>query len=157
MTNNLTNQQHRQLNQELDSDNSMSDRSVDSHEAKLKDPNDPATIQAALALLNEEIAELLLDLDLKMLDFELSDLVGDVKMEDLPSPASPSSSDMEDELESTSRHRLANLLRYMDENCVLEPQPPNLKASQLYLLDHWADHNLHNFGAKLCIHPTTFQ
>lgn len=64
---------------------------------------------------------------------------------------------MEDEIKSHSRDRLATLLKYMKENCVLEPRPTNPKASQLYLLNHWADHNLQTFRAKLCVNPTTFK
>src|SRR5271168_263920 len=150
-------QQHLKLEKELESDDSsVSDGSEQLSSDGLEDLNDPATLQAALASLSEELDLLSLDLDMDMLDPDIPDVLDDGA--DNPSPhSSPTSSDMDDEIEAHFRDRLSTLLKYMEENRVLEPQPPNPKSSQLHLLDHWANHNLRNFRAKLRVHPTTFQ
>jgi hypothetical protein len=150
-------QQRLKLEKELESDDSsVSDGSEQLSSDGLEDLNDPATLQAALASLSEELDLLSLDLDMDMLDPDIPDVLDDGA--DDPSPhSSPTSSDMDDEIEAHSRDRLSTLLKYMEENRVLEPQPPNPKSSQLHLLDHWANHNLLNFHAKLRVHPTTFQ
>jgi len=153
-------QQHLRLERVLKSDDSpMSDGSGQGSNNGLKDLNDPATLQAALASLMEELAELSVDLDMEMLDMDIQDEnMGDLDPQSpVSSHSSPTLSDMEDEIESCSMDRLATLLKYMKDKRVLEPQPTNPKASQLYLLDHWADHNLRTFHVKLRINPTTFQ
>lgn len=153
-------QQHLRLEQALESDDSpMSDGSGQGSDNGLEDLDDPATLQATMASLTEELAELSVDLDMEMLDLDMQDEnMGDWDPQSpVSSHSSPTFSDMEDEIESHSRDRLATLLKYMKENHVLEPRPTNPKASQLYLLDHWADHNLRTFRAKLRVNPTTFK
>jgi hypothetical protein len=161
LTETYSNQQHMKLKRELESDDSASAMSEgsDQLEDALADLNDPAAfVEEVIAALYQELEELSIDLEMEMLDLELSNNL-DVEMDDPQSPTTPSptSSDIDGEIESLSRERLTTLLKYMKDNRVLEPQPPNPKASQLHLLDHWADHSLRNFHAKLRVHPVTFQ
>ena len=99
----------------------------------LADLNDPATYEAAIESIYQELEELSLDLEIEMLDFELLNDF-DVDVEDPHSPTSPSSvsshtlSDVEDNIESISQQQLSTLLQYMQDSWVLEPWPPNPKA-----------------------------
>jgi len=162
LTETYSKQQRAKLKRELESDDSVSSMSEGSDGEAPADLDNLDTFDAAVSALQQELEDLSLDLEMEILDFDLPTGRIDVDMEDPPSPtgsthSSPTSSDVEEDLESLSRGRLLMLLQYMKDNQVLEPQPPNPKASQLHLLDHWADHGLRNFCSKLRVHPTTFQ
>lgn len=67
-------QQHLRLKQALESDNSpMSDGSGQGSDNGLKDLDHPATLQATMASLTEELAELSVDLNMEMLDLDMQD------------------------------------------------------------------------------------
>ena len=87
----------------------------------LADLNDPATYEAAIVSIHQELEELSFDLEIEMLDLELPNNL-DVDMEDPPNSTSPSSvsshtlSDIEDNIESISQQQLSTLLQYMKDS-----------------------------------------
>lgn len=120
-------------------------------------PLDLGALQADLADLNDDLEMLKLELETELLDLELSLDNPELpeQQEGYRSP-SPSSSEILDEIHEHYTDRLADLLDKLANSRVFDPKPPNPKASQLHLLDHWQEHDIRNFRAKLRVHPLTF-
>ncbi|PPQ91605.1 hypothetical protein CVT25_012959 [Psilocybe cyanescens] len=122
LTETYTRQQHRKLERELasDDDSPSTGMSEGSDHDPLADLNDPATFEAAIASVQQELEDLSLDLEIEMLDLKMSNNVDmDMDMEGSPSPTSPSSptlSDVEDDIKSIARQWLSTLIQYMQDN-----------------------------------------
>jgi hypothetical protein len=98
--------------------------------------------------LNAELELLKLELEA-----ELIDLGDDLDVDDLPSPTS---SDISDGMHKRWSQCVEELAHHIQTTLILDPEPPNLKSSQMHLLDHWCNHNMRSFRMKLHVHPTTF-
>jgi len=94
-----------------------------------------------------------LNADLELLKLELMELGDDLDVKDLPSPTS---SDISDGMHERWSQHVEELAHHIQATCILDPEPPNPKISQMHLLDHWHNHNMQNFHIKLHVHPTTF-
>ena len=122
-------------------------------------PVDLGALQADLLNLNDDLEMLKLELETELLDLELSLDEPDFGMPEQyegSQPPSPTSSEILDEVHERYTDRLAGLLNMLANARVFDPKPPNPKASQLHLLDHWQEHDIRNFRAKLRVHPLTF-
>ena len=111
--------------------------------------------QAGLLNLNDDLEMLKLELETELLDLELC-LDDPEHWYEGSRPPSPTSSEISDEVHERYTDRLAALLNILTNARVFDPKPPNPKSSQLHLLDHWQEHDIRNFRAKLRVHPLTF-
>lgn len=119
-TKTYTRPQHQKLERELasDDDSAATNMFEGSDHNPLADLNNPATYEAAIVSIHQDLEELSFNLEIEMLDLELSNNL-DVDMEDPPSPTSPSSvsshtlSCVEDNTESISQQQSSTLLQYM--------------------------------------------
>ena len=155
--------QRARLEDALNSD----DSSISEHSSILSDdqPANPGNgldldaIQVDLADLNDDLELLKLELEAELLDLEL-DLeepdIGMPEQHDDSQPPSPSLSEIQEDIHQRYTDRLTDLLNKLMNRRIFDPKPPNPKASQLHLLDHWQDHDIRNFRAKLRVHPLTF-
>jgi len=94
-----------------------------------------ADLESLLVNLEAELLGLELNLDNSDLDIDRSNL----------GSMSPSVSDIKDDMHDQWSAQLQELTKIVQTTHVLDPTPPNPKAPQFHLLDHWQEHNIWAF------------